>query len=152
MIRPFRRIDRGQNEKPGTKTFRLDQGLDSWRASCYSVVVIRRAFAVLFGCAVALSWVAPLCAMSAVSNSAHACCQAPKAPQNAPKPCCCRPLDSVVPHPEVLVPSSSDVLLPGAVAVSAPIVLVSRAAVPVAPSRLDGSPPAPTGLSPPASV
>ena len=113
---------------------------------------MRRAFAVLFGFAVALSWVAPLCAMSAVSSSAHACCQAPKAPQSAPKPCCCRPLDSVVPHPEVLVPSSTDVLLPGSVVVAASSVLILPALVVGAPSRLDGSPPAPTGLSPPASV
>jgi len=114
--------------------------------------MLRRSFAVLFGCAVALSWVAPLCAMAAVSNSAHACCQAPKAPQDSPKPCCCRPLDSAAARAEILAPSSADVLLPGVVVAADSVMLVRPAFVDVAPSRLDGSPPAPTGLSPPASV
>ncbi|OGR91385.1 MAG: hypothetical protein A2V88_16895 [Elusimicrobia bacterium RBG_16_66_12] len=113
--------------------------------------MLRRSFAVLFGCAVALSWVAPLCALAATSNSAHACCRTPADSKDAPKPCCCRPLDSAAPHPEVLVSSSSDVLLPGAAVVVRSSVLVRDIVLDAALLRLDASPPAPTGLSPPAS-
>jgi len=114
--------------------------------------MLRRSFAVLFGCAVALSWVAPLCAMSATSNSAHACCQAPANAKGADKPCCCRSLVSAAPHPEVLVPSFSVALLPGTAVVVRSAVLVCGIVLDAAPLRLDASPPAPTGLSPPASV
>ena len=113
---------------------------------------MRRSFAVLFGLAVVLSWTAPLCAAVSTPKSAHACCQAPAGPKGAGAPCCCRPLDGDVPHSEVLVSSSSDVLLPGAAAAVRAAVIVQGIAASAVPTPFDASPPVPTGLSPPASV
>lgn len=114
--------------------------------------MIRRCFAVFFGLAVALSWTPPLCAAVSTLQPAHSCCQAPAAPKDAGSPCCCRPLDGDVPHSEVLVPSFPDALIGGAAVVARRAVVVSDVVCVAAPRCLDASPPAPTGLSPPASV
>ena len=100
----------------------------------------------------ALSWTTPLCAAVSAQESAHACCQAPSTPKDAGSPCCCRPLDGDVPRSEVLVPSSLDVIIHGAIVVVRRAVVVRDVVWAAAPRCLDASPPAPTGLSPPASV
>ncbi|OGR48583.1 MAG: hypothetical protein A2X40_05650 [Elusimicrobia bacterium GWC2_65_9] len=114
--------------------------------------MVCRCFAVFLGLAAALSWTAPLCAAVSAPKAEHSCCQAPSAPKDAGSPCCCRPLDRDVPHSEVPLPSASDVLIPGAAVVVRRAVVVRDVARVAAPRCLDASPPAPTGLSPPASV
>jgi len=114
--------------------------------------MLSRGFALLFGCTVAVSWVAPLCAVSAPLKSAmHGCCQVPTAPRDASKPCC-RPLDSAALQSEMRLQPSLEGLLPVAAAPSRGLILFGRVVIDSSPLDLGASPPSPTGLSPPASA
>lgn len=112
---------------------------------------MRKAFGLMLASALALSWVAPLCAQPAAPS--HACCsggQSP-APDHGRLPPCCRVTEGVPAADAAAVSAPAPVLLSSvAAAVETPVVLWAGPprSVPAAPQAPPGTH---SGLSPPSS-
>jgi hypothetical protein len=116
-------------------------------------MMARKAFGLLLGLALSVSWAGPLCAMSA--GPTHACCVGSDAPMPSPGdknlPACCRPADSV-PAPAVAVlQAPAPAFLPSDVIAVAPPAVERLAPPRHVPSAPQAPPGKHSGLSPPSS-
>lgn len=113
----------------------------------------RKAFGLLLGLALSVSWAGPLCAMAA--GPSHACCAGGDAPMPSPEdknlPACCRPAEAVPAPAAIVLQAPAPALLPSVVTVvetPAPGRLAPPRPVPTAPQAPPGRH---SGLSPPSS-
>lgn len=113
----------------------------------------RKAFGLLLGLALSVSWAGPLFAMSV--GPSHACCAGGDAPMPSPDdrdlPACCRPVDAVPSPAAASLQAPAPAVLPCAVTAS-PAPAVDRLAPPrLVPSAPQAPPGRHSGLSPPSS-